>query len=110
MLAFHSFARIGEITTSDADSTSTVLQSGDVAIHWKCGHVNKVSVTFRHFKHNLTSFPHIVSFGHGPTAISAVQSISDCMKVRGANAGPYFAMLVDVQHRGFRSTASFIKL
>lgn len=99
LLAFNAFARIGEITTSNADSMSTVLQSGDVAIHWNCGHMYKVSVTFRHFKHNLTLSPHIVSFGHSATAISAVQSISDYMRVRGANAGPLFC------HVGGRSVS-----
>ena len=90
LLAFNAYARIGEITTTNAFSLSTVLQYGDVTIHGKCGQPSKVSVTFRHFKHNLTSSPHVISFGHGPTAVSAVQSVVDYMKARGANAGPLF--------------------
>ena len=89
-LTFNAYARIGQITTTNTFSLSTVLQYANVTIQWKCGQPSKVSVTFRHFKHNLSSSPHVISFGHGPIAVSAFQSVADYIKVRGASSGPFF--------------------
>lgn len=90
LFAFNAFARIGEITTNNSGSQSRVLQFSDVVIHQNQGFPSRVSVTFRFFKHNLTSSPHTISFEHGPTSVSALLSVMQYFRVRGDGAGPLF--------------------
>ena len=82
LLEFNAFARIGEITIKN------VLQISDINISYADGKPHSVSVTFHHYKHNLTSSPYTISFGHGPTTTSAVQSLADYIEVRGKFTGP----------------------
>lgn len=90
LLAFNSFARIGAITSNNSTSHSRALQYSDVNIHSLRGEPNKVSVTFRFYKHNLTASPYTISFAHGPTDFSAVSSLVEYFKIRGNYAGPLF--------------------
>ena len=90
LLAFNAFARIGEITVKNSESK--VLQISDINISYADGKPHTVSVTFRHYKHNLTSSPYTISFGHGPTTTSAVQSLAHYIEVRGKFTGPLFCL------------------
>lgn len=90
LLAFNAFARIGEITVQH--SKSRVLQISDIEISYLNSKPHLVSVTFRYFKHNLTSSPYTISFGHGPTSTSAVQSLADYIDLRGTFVGPLFCL------------------
>ena len=88
LLAFNAFARIGEITVKK--NNSNVLQLADISISSNNGKVHSVAVTFHHFKHNLTATPHTITFGHGPTNSSAVQSLFEYIEMRGHYQGPLF--------------------
>ena len=87
LLAFIAFARIGEITVKKPEAK--VLQLSDINITSTDGRPDSVSVTFRHYKHNLTS-PHTITLGHGPAIASAVQSLADYVEARGRYEGPLF--------------------
>ena len=88
LLAFNAFARIGEITVKKLEAK--VLQLSGISITSIDGRPDSVSVTFRHYKHNLTSSPYTITFGHGPTIASAVQSLADYVEARGRYEGPLF--------------------
>ena len=90
LLAFNAFARIGEITVKD--NTSKVLQLCDVSISSVNSAPSSVSVTFRYFKHNLSSNPYTITFGHGPTISSGVQSLFEYIQMRGQYSGPLFCL------------------
>ena len=81
LLAFNAFARIGEITIRK--NSTNVLQLADISISSINGHLSSVAVTFHHFKHNLSGPPHTITFGHGPTISSAVQSLHYYIEMRG---------------------------
>lgn len=90
VLAFNAYARIGEITVKNLESR--VLQFSDISIAVVAGKPTSVAVTFRHFKHNLSATPHTITFGHGPTVVSAVQALADYTARRGNYEGPLFCL------------------
>ena len=90
LLAFNAFARIGEITITN--NSTNVLQLADISISSINGHHRSVAVTFHHFKHNLSGPPHTITFGHGPTISSAVQSLHEYIEMRGRYKGPLFCL------------------
>lgn len=85
LFAFNAFARIGEITL--AASPENNLQLSDIAVEGDKSH-KEVHVTFQRFKHNTNCSRHRIMFGHGPTRISASQSLEEYLKVRGNGSGP----------------------
>lgn len=92
LFAFESFARIGEITTSEMNANS-VIQYADISFHTVNG-LSEVEVRFRHFKHNLTKQTHIISFGKGYAKISAVKALAAYVELRGQSPGPLFCSVL----------------
>ena len=90
LFAFNAFARIGEVTVNKTQSNDSVLLFADVQLLQLNGHPYKAAVTFCFFKHNLTASPHIISFEHGPTDVSAVYALLKFMQLRGNHDGPLF--------------------
>ena len=90
LLAFNSFARIGEITVNHTHAEKQVLLASDITLLLSSDHSYRVTVTFRFFKHNLTASPHTISFGCGPTDVSAIEMLLQFMKMRGSHDGPFF--------------------
>ena len=98
LLAFNAFARIWEITITN--NSTNVLQLADISISSINGHHSCVAVTFHHFKHNLSGPPHTITFGHGHTISSAVQSLHEYIEMRSplfclANKRPVTRLVFD---------------
>lgn len=88
LFAFYTFARIGELTTSDRSDTS-VIHFKDIEFHTTV-YGDSVTVIFRRFKHNLSGIPHKITFNAGESKLSAVTALSDFLKVRSKQPGPLF--------------------
>lgn len=89
LFAFCTFARIGEITTSD--KSHTVIQLSDICFYKnKVGKATEVGVTFTEFKHNVSKQAHTISFNDGYAKRSAVQALSDYLNLRGQQQGALF--------------------
>ena len=61
LLAFNTFARIGEITSTSSNSVKNIIQFYDVDIINTDSSPSEITVTFRHCKHSKGK-PHVISF------------------------------------------------
>ncbi|KAK6195797.1 hypothetical protein SNE40_001152 [Patella caerulea] len=87
LFAFNAFARVGEICL--AGTYHNLLQLSDVHIERNNSSMT-FNVCFSNFKHNLRHIKHRLSFGHGPTFVSAALCLSEYLKARGNIIGPLF--------------------
>lgn len=92
LFAFSAFARIGEIACTGNAHNLVQFQN----IVFNCSlttDAEQVVVNFYDFKHNLEKKRHTVTFGHGPTQLSAVTALKDYLNYRNSLPGPLFQYL-----------------
>ena len=89
LFAFFTYARIGELTVTHKHLPSVVSLKDIVFLSNKKG-IREVKVTFRHFKHNLSGFPHFISFKAEGGPFCPVAKLSEYLQLRGPNQGPLF--------------------
>lgn len=89
--AFHTYARIGELTIPSRSSPSNAaIQLKDIVIITKSKIPQEVKVCFRIFKHNLTCQPHWIAFKATHYWSCPVQLLMRYLKIRGATQGNLF--------------------
>lgn len=91
LFAFNTFARIGEITSTSANSVRNIIQFHDVDIINTDNSPTSITVTFRHYKHSKGK-PHVISFSHGYTKVSPIQANMEYLAYRGRYPGPFFTL------------------
>lgn len=88
--AFHTYARVGEITATGPTQTRNVLQLDNITVVMANNQPHEVKVCFRHFKHNFLGRPHFIAFKRTSTRHCPVQLFARFLVWRGSQAGPLF--------------------
>lgn len=87
--AFHTYARIGEITIS-GNYSRNVLALSDVSLITTRSQILEAKVAFRHFKHNLTGAVHYISFRATAGPYCPVSLLIQYLRKRGNTSGMLF--------------------
>lgn len=88
--AFYGLARIGELLPH-SHHTDNVLQFSDVSFEASGSYLSRMHVTFRHFKHNTASIPHVIPLETLAHAITCpVSAMVAFLQLRGSRPGPLF--------------------
>ena len=88
--AFHTYARIGELTCNTRSNLKNVLKISEIHVITQNKSPVEIKVCFRNFKHNLTGTPHYVSFRVTSGAFCPVKLFLKYLHVRGPAPGTLF--------------------
>ena len=91
LFAFHTFARVGEITSTPGKSSNHVVLIEDIDIIYIGGSQCKVSVTFKNFKHSKGK-PHVLVYDRGETQVSPIDALLEYLQIRNKQPGPLFIL------------------